>query len=93
MAEVRDSSHPDEAGASTLTVQSRTGSPSVAQLSSGDSVRANLERFVLSIEREAPYPFTEDQDLENIAVMSAVSRSIAAGRSVSIAEVLSRPPI
>jgi predicted dehydrogenase len=92
-AEVRDSFHPDEAGASTLTVQSRTGSPSVAKLSSRDSVRANLERFALSIEGEAPYPFTEDQILENIAVMSAVSRSIAAGRSVSIAEVLSRPPI
>lgn len=91
-AEVRDSSHPDEAGASTLTVQSRTGSPSVAKLSSRDSVRANLERFALSIDGEASYPFTEQQILENIAVMSAVSRSIAAGRSVSIAEVLSRPP-
>jgi predicted dehydrogenase len=91
-AEVRDSSHPDEAGASTLTVQSRTGSPSVAKLSSRDSVRANLERFALSIDGEASYPFTEQQILDNIAVMSAVSRSIAAGQSVSIAEVLSRPP-
>jgi predicted dehydrogenase len=92
-AEVRDSSHPDEAGASTLTVQFRTGSPSVAKLSSRDSVRANLERFALSIEGEAAYPITEEQILDNIAVMSAVSRSIAAGRSVSIADVLSRPPI
>jgi predicted dehydrogenase len=92
-AEVRDSSHPDEAGASTLTVQYRTGSPSVAKLSSRDSVRANLERFALSIEGKASYPFTEEQILDNIAVMSAVSRSIAAGRSVSIAEVLSRSPI
>jgi predicted dehydrogenase len=92
-AEVRDSSHPDEAGASTLTVQFRTGSPSVAKLSSRDSVRANLERFALSIEGKASYPFTEEQILENIAVLSAVSRSIAARRSVSIAEVLSRPPI
>ena len=90
-AEVRDSAHPDEAGASTLTVQSRTGSPSVAKLSSRDSVRANLERFALSIDGAVSYPFTEDQVLENIAVMSAISRSIAAGRSVSIAEVLSRP--
>jgi len=92
-AEVRDSSHPDEAGASTLTVQSRTGSPSVAKLAGRDSVRANLERFALSIEGKASYPFTEEQILDNIAVMSAVSRSIAAGRSVSIAEVLSRSPI
>jgi Protein of unknown function, DUF417 len=92
-AEVRDSSHPDEAGASTLTVQYRTGSPSVAKLSSRDSVRANLERFALSIEGKASYPFTEEQILDNIAVMSAVSRSIASGRSVSMAEVLSRPPI
>jgi predicted dehydrogenase len=92
-AEVRDSSHPDEAGASTLTVQSRTGSPSVAKLSSRDSVRANLERFALSIDGKASYPFTEEQILDNIAVMSAVSRSIAARRSVSISEVLSRSPI
>jgi predicted dehydrogenase len=89
-AEVRDSAHPDEAGASTLTVQSRTGSPSVAKLSSRDSVRANLERFALSIDGEVSYPFTEEQILDNIAVMSAVSRSIAARRSVSISEVLSR---
>jgi len=92
-AEVRDSFHPDEAGASTLTVQSRTGSPSVAKLSSRDSVRANLERFALSIEGKASYPFTEEQILDNIAVMSAVSRSIANRRSVSISEVLSRSPI
>jgi predicted dehydrogenase len=92
-AEVRDSFHPDEAGASTLTVQSRTGSPSVAKLSSRDSVRANLERFALSIEGKASYPFTEEQILDNIAVMSAVSLSIAAGRSVSISEILSRSPI
>jgi predicted dehydrogenase len=92
-AEVRDSSHPDEAGASTLTLQSRTGSPSVAKLAGRDCVRANLERFALSIEGKASYPFTEAQILNNIAVMNAVSRSIAAGRSVSIAEVLSRPPI
>lgn len=89
-AEVRDSAHPDEAGASTLTVQSRTGSPSVAKLSSRDSVCANLERFALSIDGEISYPFTEEQILDNIAVMSAVSRSIAARRSVSISEVLSR---
>jgi hypothetical protein len=91
-AEVRDSSHPDEAGASTLAVQSRTGSPSVAKLSSRDSVCANLERFAVSIDGKGSYPFTEEQVLEYIVVMSAVSRSIAAGRSVSIAEVLSRPP-
>jgi hypothetical protein len=36
---------------------------------------------------------TEEQILHNVAVMSAVSRSIAAGRSVSIAEVLSRSPV
>jgi len=90
-AEVRDSSHPDEAGPSTLTVQSRTGPPSVAKLSSRDPVRTNLERFALSIEGKASYPFTEEQILDNIAVMSAVSRSITSGRSVSMEEILSRP--
>jgi hypothetical protein len=96
-AEVRDSSHPDEVGASTLTVQSRTGSPSVAKLASRDSVRGNLERFALSIEGKASYPFTDEQILGNIAVMSAVSRSIASGRkliddrgSVSAADLVLR---
>ena len=87
-AEVRDASHPDEAGASTLTLQYRSASPSVTTLPSRDSVRANLERFALSIEGEASYPFTEEQIVGNIGVMAAVSRSIATGRSISVTEML-----
>jgi predicted dehydrogenase len=52
-----------KAGATTLTVQSLTGSPSVAKLAGRDSVRANLERFALSIEGKASYPSTEEQNL------------------------------
>ena len=92
-AEVRDASHPDEAGPSTFTTKHRTLEPIVTTLPGKDTVRANLERFTLSLEGEAFYPFTEEQILGNIAVMVAVSRSIAAGRSVSIAEILSRSAI
>jgi predicted dehydrogenase len=92
-AEVRDSSHPDEAGATTLTVQSLTGSPSVAKLPAGIPCARiwNGSRF----RSKAKHPIRPPKSriLDNIAVMSAVSRSIAAGRSVSIAEVLSRSPI
>jgi predicted dehydrogenase len=86
-AEVRDASHPDEAGPSTLTVQRRGRAPILTTLPGRDAVRANLERFALSIDGAASYPFTDEQILGNIAVMDAVSRSIAIGRSVSVAEV------
>ena len=92
-AEVRDASHPDEAGPSTLTARHRTLGPTVVTFPGKDTVRANLERFTLSLEGEVSYPFTEEQILGNVAVMVAVSRSIAAGRSVSIAEILPRPMI
>jgi predicted dehydrogenase len=87
-AEVRDSTHPDEAGTSTLTLQHRTGPSTVSTLNSRDSVRANLEQFALSIEGRAAYPFTEGQIVSNIAVMAAISQSIAAGRGVSVLEML-----
>jgi predicted dehydrogenase len=92
-AEVRDASHPDEAGPSTLTAQRRTFGPVATTLPGKDAVRANLERFTLSLAGELAYPFTEEQILGNIAVMVAVSRSIVTGRSVSIAEILSRSAI
>jgi predicted dehydrogenase len=92
-AEVRDASHPDQSGPSTLTVQRRACGPIVTTLRGKDAVRANLERFALSLGGEASYPFTEEQILGNVAVMIAVSKSIATGRSVSIAEILSRPAV
>jgi predicted dehydrogenase len=88
-AEVRDATHPDEAGTSTLTLQRRTGSPTVSTLNWKDSVRANLEQFALSIEGRVAYPFTEEQIVGNIAVMAAVSESVTAGRGVSITDMLS----
>jgi predicted dehydrogenase len=82
-----------KAGATTLTVQSLTGSPSVAKLPAGIPCARiwNGSRF----RSKAKHPIRPPKSriLDNIAVMSAVSRSIAAGRSVSIAEVLSRSPI
>jgi predicted dehydrogenase len=92
-AEVRDASHPDQSGPSTLTAQRRAFGPIVTTLPGKDAVRANLERFALSLGGEASYPFTEEQILGNIAVMVAVSRSILDGRTVPIAEILPRSPI
>jgi predicted dehydrogenase len=87
-AEVRDGTHPDEAGASTLTLQGRTGPPTVSTLSWKDSVRANLEQFALSIQGQATYPFTEDQIVGNVAVLAAVSQSVTFGGAVSVADML-----
>ena len=83
-AEVRDATHPEEAGTSTLTLQHRTGPPTVSTLDWKVSVRANLEQFALAIEGRAAYPFTEEQIVSNIAVMAAVSQSLTGGRGVSV---------
>ncbi|WP_426435470.1 Gfo/Idh/MocA family protein [Bradyrhizobium genosp. P] len=87
-AEVRDGSHPDEARPSTLAVHHRDSAPIVTTLPGRDAVRANLEQFALSIDGEAPYPFTEEQIAGNIAVMAAVSRSMETARTVSLSEML-----
>jgi predicted dehydrogenase len=47
-AEVRNATHPDQAGPSTLTFLPRAGTISASTLEWRDAVRANLEQFALS---------------------------------------------
>jgi predicted dehydrogenase len=86
-AEVRNATHPDQAGPTTLTLQSRTGPPSTSTLEWKSGVRANLEQFALSIEGRARYPFTDEQIVSNIAVLAAVTRSVATGQTVAISKM------
>jgi predicted dehydrogenase len=85
-AEVRNATHPDQVGPSTLTFQPRNGPASTSTLKWKSSVRSNLEQFALSVAGRGPYPFTEEQIISNIAVMDAVRQSVNTGEAVAIAK-------
>lgn len=82
--EVRNETHPDTPGPSTLTLQHRGGRREVRQYEWVDTVRANVEAFAMAIEGKAPYPFTDAEKIGNIAVLEAVARSAATGQAVTI---------
>jgi predicted dehydrogenase len=82
--EVRNETHPDTPGLSTLTLHCRDGRRAVRQYEWVDTVRANLEAFAKAAEGKADYPFTDAQKVGNIAVLEAVCRSAATGEVVRI---------
>jgi predicted dehydrogenase len=86
-AEVRNATHPDQRGPATLTFQPRTEPAAASTLEWKSAVRANLEQFALSIEGRAVYPFTNEQIMSNIAVLAAVTRSVATGQAVAVSEI------
>ena len=82
--EVRNETHPDTPGPSTLTLQHKDGRQETRQYEWVDTVRANVEAFAKAIEGKEPYPFTDAEKIGNIAVLEAVARSAATGAAVRI---------
>jgi predicted dehydrogenase len=80
--EVRNETHPDTPGPSTLTLCRAGGAPESRDFAWTDTVRANLEAFADAIEERAPYPFTETEMIANIAALEALCESARAGRPV-----------
>jgi predicted dehydrogenase len=86
-AEIRNHTHPDTPGPTTLTVQYRDGRSHGRDYQWTDTVRANLESFVRAIEGKEPYLFTDEQKIGNVAVLEAVTKSVATNAPVPIAPV------
>ncbi len=84
-AELRNHTHPDTEGPSTLTVHRRDGTADVRDYAWTDTVRANLERFAGAIEGGEPYPFTDAQKIANVATLEAICRSAAEETLVRVA--------
>jgi predicted dehydrogenase len=82
--EVRNETHPDTPGPSTMTLQHKDGRREVRQYEWVDTVRANVEAFAKAIAGEASYPFTDAEKVGNIAVLEAVARSAASGQAVQL---------
>ena len=84
-AEIRNHTHPDTPGPTTLTVQYRDGRRETRDYEWGDTVREGLETFALAVESGATYPFTDAQKIGNVAVLEAICRSAASNAPVAIA--------
>ena len=89
--EARNHTHPDTPGPTTLTIQHKDGRREVREFEWTDTVRANLEAFARAIETGAPYVFTDEQKIGNIAVLEAICRSVANNAPVAVEAV--RPPL
>jgi predicted dehydrogenase len=80
--EVRNDTHPDTPGATTLTLCGAGRAPETRRFEWTDTVRANLEAFADASLNRAPYPFTDAQKIANIAVLEALCASADAARPV-----------
>jgi len=79
-AQIIDSSHPDDTSSTaTLTTCYQSGSLETKTFGWGDTVTANLKAFAAAIEGSAAYPFTDEQKINNVAVMEALTKSIHTG--------------
>jgi predicted dehydrogenase len=82
--EIRNHTHPDTPGLTTLTYQHRNGHHDIIEFPWEDAVRRNLEAFADSIESGMRYPFIDVQKIANIATLEAICRSAAENRPVQI---------
>jgi predicted dehydrogenase len=82
--EIRNHTHPDTPGPTTLTWQHRDGRRETREFDWHDTVRTGLETFARSIAGE-PYPFTDAQKIGNVAVLEAICRSVADNAPVAVA--------
>jgi predicted dehydrogenase len=83
-AEVRNHTHPDTPGPTTLTVEYRDGRRESRDYAWTDTVRANLESFARAAQGKGDYIFTDAQKIGNVAVLEAVCRSAAANAPVPV---------
>jgi predicted dehydrogenase len=80
--EVRNDTHPDTPGPSTLVLCPAGGVPESRRFEWTDTVRANLEAFADAILGRSTYPFTDAQKIANVAVLEALCESACTGRPV-----------
>lgn len=85
--ELRNETHPDTPGPTTLTLQHRNGRTESRAYEWADTVKANLESFVRAILGKGAYVFTDEQKIANIATLEAICRSAATNAPVPVEPV------
>lgn len=83
--EIRNNSHPDTPGGIIDWLQSnKQGNLSSATLDWTDSAVDNLEAFAAAVAGKAPYPWTDEELIGNIAVYEAIVTSSDSGETVRL---------
>jgi predicted dehydrogenase len=83
--EVRNGTHPDTPGGVTDWIYcAKGGTPERIEIAWTDAVVANLEAFAAAAQGRAPYPWTDEQLIGNIAVYEAICRSADSGQTVTL---------
>lgn len=82
--QARSDVHPGQEGMTRLSLSRSGQGIEVRELPYRDTVLANLEAFADAIAGEAPYPFTTEEKLGNVATMEAIVESARTGKPVGV---------
>ncbi|KPQ07366.1 MAG: putative dehydrogenase [Rhodobacteraceae bacterium HLUCCA12] len=81
--EIRNATHPDTPGGVTDWLHCpASGNPQAEQIAWTDSVVSNLEAFADAVAGTAPYPWSDDELIGNIAVFEAICAASDSGETV-----------
>lgn len=82
--EARDTAHPQEGGETQLVSCGLDGKQIMKILAPRDPVKANLHEWADAINGDAIYRFSDDELIENVAVLEAITKSAASGEWVTV---------
>ena len=83
-AEIRDLAHPESGSPGRLSVCREGDVLSECEFGPTESVRLNLAAFADAVQGRAPYPFSDEQMVHNVAVLEAIVRSAETGHVVEV---------
>lgn len=78
--EVKDSGHPQQGGETYVTTCDKEGKQDSRTLGPKNAVLANLEEWADAVEGRGDYRFTNEQLIDNVAVLEAIAKSIKSGQ-------------
>lgn len=78
-AEARDDAHPEKGGTTHLVTCGLDGVQHTKTFDPKNAVRANLEAWARAVQGKEEYRFTNEQKIQNVAVLEAIARSVKSG--------------
>ena len=82
--EARDTAHPQHGGEVNLVTCDLSGEQKIETLAPRDPVRANLEEWADAVAGRGEYRFSNQQLIDNIAILEAISASVETGQWVDV---------
>ncbi len=82
--EARDYCHPSEVGTTDFFICRKENKIEKTSYENIDTVKVNFEAWADAISGIADYPFTYEQNIENIAVFEAICNSVKSGRAINL---------